>query len=784
MIINSNILKELIEIPDDLLEITNKNIIEVDDFKLINPATNLVIGKVLTKEKHPNSDNLSLTTVDVGSEVLQIVCGAKNVAANQYVIVAKNGAILPNDFKIKPTTIRGVESNGMICSLTELGIDEKYLTDEQKEGIYFFPNQMEIGTSALVALGQSGFVLELGLTPNRSDLLSHYGYAKDLAAILGTKMTKKTFDILEIDKKNQVEIYLDTNGCGRYYARTVEVTIKESPWWLKSALISSGIRPINNVVDITNYVLIEYGTPLHAFDANKLKSNKIVVRSAHESEEVITLDEQTRQLTKDDVVVTNHSEVIAIAGVMGSLNSSVDDQTTKIILEAAYFDAKRVAKTSKRLGLRSESSLRFERGVDDQRVLLGMMRATELLVELADAKIYQNISERINYELENPIIKITKTEVNNLLGISITDQVLTDYLLRLDYSYNLVGKTYEVVAPSYRNDIKLTADVIEELGRLYGLDKIKNKPLSISQIGGLNFAQKLKRELKLTLMNLGLNETITYSLSNPSIVNKYHQIGTPLTVLKPLSEEKMMLRQSIIPSLVEVAEYNIKRGNSNLAIFEIGNVYAEGLEYPVLSILLLGKFIQTGWLGQDVTVNFYLIKGLLEQISKLTNLDLSVASNKVNFLHPGISGSIKLREQVIGQIGKLHPMIAKHHNLIDVYVLELDLRELLVEPTKQLKYIPISKYPSISRDLSFIVNQDISVTSITELIWQTARKLLVDVTLFDVYQGESVGENKHSLAYSLTFNDVNKTLEALDVDKAIKSIKNRLEFTFKAEIRD
>ncbi len=784
MNINTNILKNFLTVPDNLVELTNKYIIEVDEVKALHTATNLVIGHVLTCENHPDSDHLHVTTVDVGTEVLSIVCGAPNVAAGQYVIVAKVGAILPGNFEIKDAKIRGVASFGMICSLKELGFDEKNIPALYASGIYYFEQAQTPGESALKVLGLEGMLITLGLTPNRGDLLSHYGFALDLSAVLNQKLTTPQFNIKEIGTKNPLSIDIEAEACLRYDARVLDVTIKESPWWLKSALIASGIRPINNVVDITNYVLIEYGTPLHAFDKHKVMTDVILVKMAEEGQVVVTLDEEKRSLTKQDLLITNGKEAIAIAGVMGLLNTIVDENTKTIILEAACFDETTVQKTVKRLGLRSESSLRFERGVDDKRVRLGLERATALLIELADAKVYQGIASKVKNQRKNPTVFIAKSYFTKRLGQTLKQSDITHIFDRLNYTYELTENGYLVTGPSYRLDLNIAADFLEEVGRIYGLDDIKNKPLQIKQVGQLTNRQHRLRSLRHKLADFGLNETINYSLISDQEINSYDKIGDTVSVLKPMSESHKNIRQSLLPGLVQTASYNANRGLKDIFIYELGAVYAKEVTEYHVAVLLSGTFVESHYLKQNVTVDINFLKGLLVQIGDVFDETFTLSQTEKPYLHPGLAADIKLGDKVMGTIGKLHPTLAKEQGLKEAYVLELSLDTHLDKSYDVLNYQPLSKFPSVTRDLSFVISKQYTIKEVADLIHQTARKLITSVDLIDVYEGNNILEGHHSLAFSMTFNDATKTLETGDVDKAIKSIKNRLQFTFKAEIRE
>ncbi|RJX23731.1 MAG: phenylalanine--tRNA ligase subunit beta [Acholeplasma sp.] len=784
MKILENVLKTFIDVPDNMLELTNQKIIEVESFGPINEATKLVIGKVLTCEDHPNSDHLHVTTVDLGDRIEQIVCGAPNVAKDQYVIVAQVGTVLPGNFQIKASKIRNVDSNGMICSLSELGFEEKVIPDLYKDGIFYFNEAKPLGTPALAHLAQDGWVMELKLTPNRGDLLSHLGFAYDLGSMTDQPVRLPDIQIEELGNKNPYQVKIETEGCGLYYARYFEhVTIKESPWWLKSALLASDINPINNVVDISNYVLIEYGTPLHMFDAAKLKSKTIVIRDAYPKEKVVTLDEVERELIKDDVCITSHDEVIAVGGVMGLESTMIDEKTTSVLLEAAYFDPKRIQKTSKRLNLRSDSSLRFERGVDPSRVKLGLERATQLLIELADAKVAKGIAEAKNHPYENPWVNIKKDYFNQALGVMIAEEELLSYFDRYRYEVKVEKDSYVLRAPSYRNDLIIEADFLEEVARMYGLDRIPMKSVDKPLPGKLTFKQKRLRHLRHHLSNLGLYEVITYSLLAPEEVHRYNKLGTPVSVLMPLSEDKKTLRQSLVHGLLEVISYNQSRQQESVAIFEMGNCFAEDLEELHLGIALSGPWHQNLWKKEKVTPDFYTVKGILDTLFEPLGISLTYQmSQAVQDFHPYKQATILYQNQILGVIAEVHPSHTKDLDIAPTVLAEISLMPLL-EEGPLMSYQPISKFPSITRDLAVIVNEEILASDLLLMIKQTAKKVLVKANIFDIYQGSSIEKGKKSLAFSLVFNDSEKTLTADDIDQIMKKIINRLNFSYQAIVR-
>jgi len=766
MKILENMLNKWIQIPENIFELTNQKIIEVDSFEPLNSSTHLVIGKVLTCIDHPNSDHLHVTTVDLGFKVEQIVCGAENVAAGQYVIVAQIGTVLPGDFLIKQAKVRGVDSNGMICSLKEFG------------------KEMPIGTPALSHIAQDGFVMELGLTPNRSDLLSVLGFAYDVASMTGQKIIIPKTNIKEISEKNPYQVKIDTDGCGRYYARYLkDIKIKPSPWWLRSALLANDIKPINNVVDISNYILLEYGTPLHMFDAAKINSKTIIVRDAKEGEEVVSLDEEKRRLTQDDVAITNGKDVIAIGGVMGLYNTMIDDDTKDVLIEAAYFEPKRIQMTSKRLGLRSDSSLRFERGIDDERVLLGLEKACELMVELADAKVTQGIAEDIRFKKINPDIKIEKNFINEALGVVISEKELLGYFDAYNYTVKIEKDYYIVTAPSYRRDILIKADVLEEIARMYGLDKIPMKSVDTPAVGKLTFKQRRIRSLRHHLSNLGLNEVITYSLIAPKDVHVYQNMGEPVSILMPLSEDKKTLRQSLVHGLLEAISYNQSRQNRSVSIFEMGNCFAKDIENFHLGIAMSEVWHENPWKKTKFLPDFYTLKGLVDSIFNPLGIYFTYQeTSHIEAYHPYRQANVIYNDIVLGQIAEIHPEHQKELGIEPAVIFEINLSPLL-EVSEGVNYKPITKYPSITRDLAIVVKEDIKADDLLKMIEQTVRKNLVSIDIFDIYQGTHIEKGLKSIAFTLTFNDDSKTLESEDVDQLMKKIMKRLEFSYQAQIR-
>lgn len=782
MKISSNMLKRFLKRDftlDELYNLTNEYITEVESVKTLLNLDNLVVGYVVSCFKHPNANKLSVCQVDIGQENLeQIVCGAANVKEGQYVIVAKVGAVLPGDFQIKPVEIRGIKSNGMICSLKELGYGDKLINPESEDGIYVFETKKEVGSNANTALGLNQISLELDVTPNRADLLSVLGFSYDLGAAINEKVEFIEPTLTEDGPKNPLKVTILDDGCNRYYARYLDnVKVKPSPLWLQADLIASGLRPINNVVDITNYVLMELGTPLHAFDADKFETEEIVVKKATDLEEVITLDEEIRILKKDDITITNGVKPVALGGVMGLLNTMVDENTTKIILEAASFSPIKIRNTSRRLNLISDSSLRFERGIDEVRVRTAINRAAELLIKYADARVYEGIAFSGESFLKPAAIEIETETINKTLGTSLDKNEVKDILRRLNI---IETKENRYLIPTYRNDLRIPADLIEEVGRLHGYNNI---PLTMPKsdiAGGYSLSQTFTNQIRKRFKYLGFNEVVNYSLGELKDIHLYRDEGPkPLKLLYPLRDDRSYLRHSLINGLVTNVKYHLSRQHSDLAFFEVANVYYENDEPLYLAAIINGKFLDGSFTNKNVPGSFFLVKGILEDLFAEFNIIVNYEKEKnIEGFHPGASARILLKDETLGFVGQIHPEI-----LDEGFAFEINLDLLYKEIKQQEKFKLISKYPSISRDLAIVVGKKTLANDIKALIEQTTKGYLTNLEVFDVYYDEKIGEDKVSLGFRLTFNSLEKTLENEDVDKLMKSIIFRLDKEFGAEIR-
>ena len=774
---------------EDLAEKITRAGIEVDAvIDRSNGISNVVVGHVVSKEKHPEADKLNVCQVNVGEEELQqIVCGAPNVDAGQKVIVARPGAKLPGGIKIKKAKLRGVESNGMICSLQELGVEGRLVPKAYAEGIYVLPADAAPGADALELLGLRDTVLELGLTPNRSDAMSMLGVAYEVAAILSqdvklpeityTESAQKATDLLKLTVE-------DKEANPMYAAKVVKnVKVAESPLWLQHYLMAAGVRPHNNVVDITNYILMEYGQPLHAFDYDKLATGEIVTRMARDGEVITTLDDQERKLAAHNLVITNGQEAEAVAGVMGGAKSEVSDTTTTVVIESAYFNPASVRRTSKDIGLRSDSSARFEKGVDPNRVLPAAERAAQLLAELAGGEVLAGTVLVDELDKTPTRVVVSPDFINQHLGMKIALEDMISILERLKFDVEAANGLLIVDAPTRRGDIKIPEDIVEEVARMYGYDEIPTTLPASNVIGGLTAYQAKRRVVRNVMEGAGLYQAVTYSLTSAENAQKFALKAEDTTkLLMPMSEERSTLRQSLIPHLVEAAAYNVARSNDSVALYEIGSVFlgqtAEELPFEEehLALVLTGKWIDNAWQGEKKAVDFFVAKGIVEALFErlgLTNR-ISYVKAEIAGLHPGRTANVLLDGEVVGLIAALHPAEAKKAGVKDTYVAELNLLAILKAQTEELVYTPVPRFPAISRDIALELDREVSAGSIVEIIQSSGTKLLKDVKVFDVYEGEKMTPGKKSVAFSLTYFDPERTLTDEDVVAAHNKVLKAL----------
>lgn len=808
MLVSLNWLKEYVDYgdmaPEALAEKITKSGIEVDgiEYMVSEKSTHVVVGHVKACEQHPNADKLKLCQVDVGeSEPLQIICGASNVTQDQKVVVAKPGGVLPGNFKIKKVKLRGVESNGMICSMTELGVDEKHIPAQFKEGIIELDADAVVGENVEALLNLDDVILEFDLTPNRADALSMMGVAYEVAAILDLELNlpEPVVQTTEQQANDVVRVSVENTDHCPYYGAYVlqDITIKPSPLWMQQHLLAAGIRPINNVVDITNFVLIEYGQALHAFDRDLLGTDDIVVRHANVGEKIVTLDEQERTMTTEHLLITDGVKGIAIAGVMGGADTEVHEETKNVLLEAAYFDAQTVRKAVMHTGLRSEASTRFEKGIDPNRVKEAGLRACELMVAYADAKVLSGIAESDHLNKQTKTIVLDIKDVNNHLGTNITISEMEYILAKLRFPFTVEAELFTVTIPTRRGDIHIFEDMLEEIARIYGYDLLPyTLPTNSSKAGGLTESQLLKRKVKQFFKGAGFSEAITYALLHKDLADKFvspeQEEGiVPVALSMPMSEDHQYLRQSLVPELLNRLAYNTARKQTDIALFETGTVFLtkektltkQPQEQPRLAGAITGNWVDHPWQGANKEVDFYVIKGVMEALFRYLNRSVSFEASRLIDMHPGRCAVMKVDGETIGFLGQVHPTYAKNIDLKETYVFDLNLEYLLKTSTLDLDYQAIAKYPSIMRDIAFVMDQHTLAGEIKDKIESIGAPLVKKVDIFDVYTGEHLDSNKKSIAYNIHYQDPDKTLTDAEVDQSMEAIITTINKAYDTYVR-
>lgn len=758
---------------------------------------NIVVAEIKNISQHPNADRLSVCDVTDGETTYKVVCGATNMKAGDKVAFAKIGAVLPagpkfpDGLKIKQTKIRGEESEGMLCAENEIGLSQ------ESDGIMILPEKTELGQTLADSLGYDNIIFEISITPNRPDCLSLYGISREVSAILGEDIKRPYFKVAEygddISRLARVEV-LDTKACPRYSCRVIQnVTIGPSPEWLQKRIEASGIRSINNIVDITNYVLLEQGQPLHAFDYDLLSDHKIIVRNAKQNEIITTLDGVERKLSTEDLVICDGKGPVALAGVMGGADSEVHTGTKNILLESAYFDPLKVRKTSKRTGLKSESSYRFERGVDPNNVTNALDRAAALISEIAGGKIANGIIDIYPEPINSKQVNLSVNKVRNLLGISIESDEIIDMLHSLEIEATKIdGDNIIFRVPTFRVDIEREVDLIEEVARIFGYDNIAAISPEVPMIANsINVITIMEKRLRDVFVSHGFLEAINYSFDNEEFL-KIFDNSSAINILNPISKEQSSMRTSILLGLVKNVKLNLTRQTQDIRLFESGKIFYPKdkgqLPYEVkkFAAVATGKKEPEIWNGKDI--DFFDHKSILERSFEVLSVDSVINYEPVvgiNFLHPGKSSLIKIGDQTLGFIGELHPDTLDKLEIDErVYVLEIDLPILSSSYIKsRKKFQPLPKYPSLKRDIALVVDEQISAQEILLKMKEVNSKIVEDAWVFDVYKGESLGSGKKSVAVSMLLRDKDKTLTDDDANKVQQKILKKLEKTLGAELR-
>lgn len=752
-----------------------------------NNIENLVIGEVVSCITHPNSDHMHVCQVDVGKEKnVQIVCGASNIKAGIKVIVALDGTKLPGGV-IKNTQLRGVDSNGMICALCEIGLEEN-TKENYAKGIFVAPSNLKNGAPAIPALGLETTLYELDIHKHRNnDCYYHIGFAYEIAAILNRKVTlpDMTYKTSNDDINNYISIEVDTPKCSYYTGRmATNLTIKESPNFIKKRLLDAGMRPINNVVDISNYVMLEFGQPLHFFDKDTL-GDKIVVRDAWKEEKLVTLDNNERTLKTGDIVITDGKKSICLAGVMGGLNTEVTESTKNIFIEAAIFDNISIRNTANRLNLRSEASIRYGKGLSYEYTNYALDRACYLLEKYANATILSGTVVYDKLDKTPKVVTFKEDDISKLLGIDIKPKDIEHELDRLEFLYEFNNNTFTVTIPSRRLDIDPNVnDIAEEIVRLYGYENLAcTLPKVEIKQGEYKGDVKYRKIIASRLRTLGLTETRTYTLTSPSMASTFNYEGkTHLNLPNPMSIDKSVLRTSLIPSMLNVYNYNKTRKVNDMFLYEISKTYDVNFEEESkIAILMKGNYILNEATKVNVKCDFYLIKGMVENLLDYLGFAgrYHFVKAEVDSMHPKRSAKIYLDDTFLGVIGEVHPSLCKE----EIYVCEISLNKLMQE-IKPLKYVVASIYPEIVKDVAFVVAKNLPVEEIMTEIRKVGKEILTNISIFDVYTGPNVLESEKSVAFKLTFQSNNRTLQEDEVMAIFNEIMTTVKTKFNCKVRD
>ncbi|MDU2066118.1 MAG: phenylalanine--tRNA ligase subunit beta [Sporomusaceae bacterium] len=775
--------------------------------------TNVVTGKVLDIYPHPDADKLSICKIDVKTEILTIITGAKNVTKGAVVPVAKIGAKLPTGMKIKESKLRGLPSYGMLCSAKEMALDEKTLLPEEKDGIFLLSADTPIGEDIHTVLGLDDVILEFELTPNRADCFSMIGLAREIAVLTGGTLKKPLLNVKETGEgkaSDKISISIaDPSLCARFAARVLEdVKVGPSPEWLKMRLRSAGIRSINNIVDVTNFVMLEFGQPMHAYDHAMLSKQQITVRLANQGETITTLDDTKRELTDEMIVIADALQPVGVAGVMGGLLSEVTNQSRTIVLEAAAFHSARIRKTARKLGLRSEASGRFERGVNVSAVTAALDRAAQLLVDMGAAKVCTGIVDIYPNVTMPSKFSFTGKQINDYLGTDFLVGDMVDLLQKLDFA--VVGPDSDgditVTVPSWRSDVTGMADIAEEVARLKGYDQVPaTTPQGTVVQGGQSYEALIADKVKNSLTANGFSEIITYSFIHPGAFDKIGlDVADPLRntvpLLNPIVEEFSDLRTTLLPNLLETVARNVSRKNLDVKIFELGAIYLPQAEQDVLpeepqrlAGALTGKRQLTAWNQGKEEVDFYDAKGVVETIfASLGIQDFSFEAAQTASFHPGKCAAVLYAGEIIGYVGEIHPTVQQAYGLNrKVYVFDLNFTALSQEDVMKAllgmgevkKYSPLPKFPAISRDLALVLPESTEAKSVLDVIGKTKSPLLEEVSLFDVYTGEQVEKGAKSLAFSLVYRSNERTLTDAEVEPEYNKLVAALKETLQAKTR-
>lgn len=810
MLASINWLKQYVDInvtPEELAEKLTRVGLEVESVNYLGAGLEgVVTGKVTQIERHPNSDHLWICQMDYGSgEIVQILTGAQNVSQNDIVPVAVVGSQLPSGMKLKKAKMRGLDSFGMLCSAEELGIDAKLLLPEQRSGIFILPQATPVGVDIKQILGLDDVVLDIDLTANRGDCTNILGLAREAAAVLGTQLKLPDMSVAEDAGGNAADMAsIDVQAadlCSRFAVRVLKnIKIGQSPDWMQKHLRACGMRPISNVVDVTNYVMLELGQPMHAYDYDKVGGHTLIVRRAKAGEKLVTLDSQERTLDPSMITIADPDHAVGLGGVMGGLETEVTDATVNVMLEAATFNGPSIRRTSKALGLRSEASGRFERGVDTVLTHNALNRAAHLLEQMGACETVSGIVEAYPTEVKPAVVKVDPAAINTRIGVEIATVEMIDILQKLQFGVKQEGECLVVTAPSWRYDVTCDADISEEIARMHSYDKIESHMPSLPLVQGRQDAIEDVRDwVEDYLASIGLSEVMTYSFIHPNSFDKLElsaddsrRIG--IEVMNPISDEFKVMRTTMVPSILNTVSYNLAHQIDSVKIFEVGRTYLPKalpltdfpVEKRVLCAAMSGKRNPLNWTEAKENVDFYDMKGVVEGLLadlQVTDYQLVLATQP--YLHPGKSCAIQYQGQLIGYFGEVHPTVAANFELSsDTYVLELAIEPLVADAVKVPKYKHLPKFPGTSRDIAVVVPLEVSMSELEGVIRTNAGELLTDVKVFDVYTGKQVAAGCKSMAFNLTFQAGDRTLTDTEIDAVIKNVVDKVGAEYQAKLRD
>ena len=777
----------------DILTMSGSKVETID--QLGNDIKNVVVGKILEIKKHPDADKLVITKVDVGTEKIQIVTGAPNIHVGDIVPIAKDGSDLPGGVKIKKSMFRGIESCGMMCSLGELNLDIANYPDQIENGIMILgeKHEKDIGKDIVEVLNLKEDIIDFEITSNRPDCLSIEGLGRETAVSLNKpfKNPRKNIDELKIEDKKDIEgLKVDITApdlCYRYVARVVKnVKIGPSPEWMVRRLKACGVRSINNIVDITNYVMLEMGQPMHAFDINSIAGKHITVRRAKKGEKIVTLDEQERILDEENLVIADDEKAVAIAGVMGGLNSEIEENTQTVVFESAVFNGGNVRKTAKKVGLRTEASSRFEKGLSAENALRAANRAVELVTLIGAGEAVDGKIDVYPTKQEIKKIKLDVERINSLLGTNLTKKEMIDILEKLDIKV----ENDVAISPYFRVDLEFVADIAEEIGRFYGYDKLDSTLIKADTTLGIrNKEQNIKKKIRETLVNSGLSEIYTYgfvSEKDLEMSNISNDIKKYAIILQnPLSDEYKLMRPTTVPSMMQTLAVNNNKKNQQVKLFDLSRSY-RNMEHEVENgeVPLQEDILTIGMYGEDV--DFYSLKGILENVLESINIshyDVEKETKNASY-HPGRCANIKIGIDTIATLGEVHPEVLMNYDIKRrAYLAELNVTKLVKYSRANKSYVEVPKFPAVERDIAVIVDENVEVGQIEKIITKKSKKLLESIELFDIYRNEKLGQNKKSVAYSIIFRDKNKTLSDDDINTTMNVIVSELENKLGAELR-